>query len=592
MIANRGQVVDERARITAAAAGLGRHVHRTQRVPEPCRVHLDGCGAPPRRPAPLELVDGQIDARAEENLEGTLHAVLANEPLEVPALAAGQREKAAIGALRVRVDGPRDQRRGSPPRAAPAARAPSPPRGRPSADGADDPARDGGSARPGGGRRERVGPGRETSSRGAERRSVHPPPTVSKPGPPCQGCGVPERAAGSQAPLRRAAARRSQGTQNAYRSDETEEVRLRTAGECPRASGTRRARRGSGRAALRSARGNASSTPRVAAARPMVRATARRRCEAPGSDRRRAPRRTVAEEQAGDVIRRSDQPRPDMRSLANPEPPYIIAISTQTRRIGQVYSPLGPRRGRGPPPARRVATQRSTDRRSPQRAIAITHSAGTTIVSSRRIAPKFCGRPEQERAAGEGDHGRQRAYGSPRRRTAAPAARRSAWPGSPGAGGAAAIGRRSRDPRAGGPFAEHAHVATAIDREQAPEERDPGGGQIEPGLRREPEGVPAPAHPVQRARSPVSRPGAPSRAASGGGDARRPAPLGPAGSRRPRRRGGRRGAAPVRGPAAAGLVEVEERPGEGLERPLRVPRRRACRERWMPELDRGRGSRA
>ena len=109
VIANRGQVVDERARIPAAAAGLGRHVHRTQRIPEPCRVHLDGCGAPPRRPPPLELVDGQIDARAEENLEGTLHAVLANEPREVPALAAGQREEAAIGALGVRIDGPRDQ---------------------------------------------------------------------------------------------------------------------------------------------------------------------------------------------------------------------------------------------------------------------------------------------------------------------------------------------------------------------------------------------------------------------------------------------------------------------------------------------------
>ncbi len=109
MIANRGQVVDERARITAAAAGLGRHVHRRQGIPEPSRVHLDGRGASPRCAPALELVDRQVDARAKEDLEGAFHTILAHEPLEVAALATGQREEAAVGALRVRVDGPRDQ---------------------------------------------------------------------------------------------------------------------------------------------------------------------------------------------------------------------------------------------------------------------------------------------------------------------------------------------------------------------------------------------------------------------------------------------------------------------------------------------------
>src|SRR6185503_19497081 len=48
-------------------------------------------------------------ARAEEGLEGALHAIGAHEPLEVATLAAGQDEETVVGALRVRVDGARDQ---------------------------------------------------------------------------------------------------------------------------------------------------------------------------------------------------------------------------------------------------------------------------------------------------------------------------------------------------------------------------------------------------------------------------------------------------------------------------------------------------
>jgi hypothetical protein len=88
---------------------LGWHVHRGQGVPEPGRIDLDGRGAPPHCPSTLEFVDRQVDALTEQDVEGAFHALRPHELLQVTALAPSQVEKAAVRAVRVRVDSARDQ---------------------------------------------------------------------------------------------------------------------------------------------------------------------------------------------------------------------------------------------------------------------------------------------------------------------------------------------------------------------------------------------------------------------------------------------------------------------------------------------------
>ena len=191
-----------------------------------------------------------------------------------------------------------------------------------------------------------------------------------------------------------------------------------------------------------------------------------------------------------------------MRSLANPEPLYINAMSTQTRRSGQVYSPLG--RGEWGAPAARggpACRHPAVDRQAVARARHRHHAQGRNehrVVQTQRAEVL---RQTQVRAAGERDHGGQ-ARADPQ-----DGAQEHQPPDDlhgldhPGAG----PGQRQpsegaqRIPQRGVGLAEHADVAKAMDREQAPEERDPGNGQIEPGLRREPAGGPAPPHPVHRA---------------------------------------------------------------------------------------------
>jgi hypothetical protein len=76
------------------------------KAPEP--VGVDGnCNGPPNdRPPPLEFVHGEIDALAEQSLEGPLQAVPGDQLLQVPVLAAGPAEQGLVLAAGVLMNGP------------------------------------------------------------------------------------------------------------------------------------------------------------------------------------------------------------------------------------------------------------------------------------------------------------------------------------------------------------------------------------------------------------------------------------------------------------------------------------------------------
>ena len=66
--------------------------------------------APDDRLAALRLVHREVDALAQQPAEGSLHAVLAHESLEISVLAAGVMQEAAVDAGGVAVDGGSHQR--------------------------------------------------------------------------------------------------------------------------------------------------------------------------------------------------------------------------------------------------------------------------------------------------------------------------------------------------------------------------------------------------------------------------------------------------------------------------------------------------
>ncbi len=232
-----------------------------------------------------------------------------------------------------------------------------------------------------------------------------------------------------------------------------------------------------------------------------------------------------------------------MRSLANPEPPYIIAMSTQTRRSGQVYSPLG--RGGWAPAARGGPACRHASRRS-------TGGRPRAPSPSRTGPERASRRPDAARRSSAGDRA-----GTRRRRA------RPRWPGACGIPRAAhrsasrqticmawitpAPGRGSDSHRktpSGYHSAGSASPSTLMSRKPWIASKPPKNA-IRVTARLNPvSGANQKAFHRRRTQSnarvpPVSRPGAPPRAAFGGGAARRPAPSGPDGSRHPRRGGGR-----------------------------------------------------
>jgi len=65
---------------------------------------------PAHRGSPaFELVRGEIDALPEQSTEGALHAIAADELLQIPVLAAREVQELAIGVPGVRVDDPTGQ---------------------------------------------------------------------------------------------------------------------------------------------------------------------------------------------------------------------------------------------------------------------------------------------------------------------------------------------------------------------------------------------------------------------------------------------------------------------------------------------------
>src|SRR3972149_3723957 len=74
----------------STAPAVDEEVEPREGVPEVIREDRD-LGAPAdRRSTPLELVHGEIDAVPEERLEGPLHAVPVDQPLQVAVFAAGE----------------------------------------------------------------------------------------------------------------------------------------------------------------------------------------------------------------------------------------------------------------------------------------------------------------------------------------------------------------------------------------------------------------------------------------------------------------------------------------------------------------------
>jgi len=79
------------------------------REPEVGRVHGELKPGPLDRPPRLELVDGQVDARPVEGMEGAVHSVGADESLDIAGLAAGMGEEPGVRAPRVGVDALADE---------------------------------------------------------------------------------------------------------------------------------------------------------------------------------------------------------------------------------------------------------------------------------------------------------------------------------------------------------------------------------------------------------------------------------------------------------------------------------------------------
>ena len=89
----------------SAAARLHREIAADERIAEPPRIDLDRQPAAADGVIAPEFRHREIDARRQKPAERPLHAVRANEALEIRVRAAGVAQEPGIGALGPRVDG-------------------------------------------------------------------------------------------------------------------------------------------------------------------------------------------------------------------------------------------------------------------------------------------------------------------------------------------------------------------------------------------------------------------------------------------------------------------------------------------------------